>query len=104
MAISTSIIGGNSVASAVGHLVLVGLGKSHVTSDPDQVLGARSLGSTAALAVYDPGSKTGGMLHWMLPDSSIDPRRTGVRPDLFADTGIPRLLELVQGAGAELRR
>src|ERR1019366_8643205 len=40
----------------------------------------------------------------MLPDSGIDPARSRVNPYMFADTGIPKLLEEVCGQGASRRR
>jgi chemotaxis protein CheD len=46
----------------------------------------------------------GGLLHYMLPDSGIDPERSRQNPYMFADTGIPKLLEQVCGQGASRRR
>jgi chemotaxis protein CheD len=40
----------------------------------------------------------------MLPDSGIDPGRARANPFVFADTGIPRLIEHVLGRGASKRR
>jgi chemotaxis protein CheD len=42
----------------------------------------------------------GGLLHYMLPDSSIDPPRGRENPFMFADTGIPLLIERVCARGA----
>jgi chemotaxis protein CheD len=35
----------------------------------------------------------GGVLHSMLPDSSIDPKRAAARPGMFLDTGLAMLLD-----------
>jgi chemotaxis protein CheD len=71
---------------------------------PGQVLATYGLGSCIGLAVHDAKAAVGGLLHFMLPDSSIAPARSRANPYMFADTGIPRLLELVCGRGASKRR
>jgi chemotaxis protein CheD len=40
----------------------------------------------------------------MLPDSSIDPERARTNPYMFADTGIPLLLDRLYQGGASKRR
>src|SRR6478672_5881145 len=69
-----------------------------------QVLATYALGSCIGLSVYDPKAAVGGLLHYMLPDSTIDPARSQLNPYMFADTGIPKLLEQVCGEGASRRR
>jgi chemotaxis protein CheD len=88
----------------VGQAILVGLGQLHSTSEPGRLLVARSLGSTAALAVHDPVAQVGGLLHWMLPASCICPSRAERSPSLFADTGFPRLLDELEMMGAGRKR
>ena len=51
------------------------------------------LGSCIALAIHDPVASVGGLLHFMLPESSLNPRKAGENPYLFADTGIPLLFQ-----------
>jgi chemotaxis protein CheD len=68
------------------------------------VLTTYALGSCIGLVVYDPKLAVGGLLHFMLPDSAIDPARGRDRPYMFADTGIPLLMEQVCGLGASKRR
>jgi chemotaxis protein CheD len=46
----------------------------------------------------------GGLLHFMLPDSSIDPEGGRENPCKFADTGIPLLLDRLYRRGACKRR
>jgi chemotaxis protein CheD len=69
-----------------------------------QVLATYALGSCIGLTVYDPEAAVGGLLHYMLPDSRIDLARSRENPYMFADTGIPKLLEQVCGQGASKRR
>jgi chemotaxis protein CheD len=81
------------VTTLAGRKVLVGLGSLHCCAETGQLLVARPLGSTAALAVYEPNSGIGGLVHWMLPESGLVPQREGRNPLLFADAAIPLLME-----------
>ena len=64
-----------------------------VSNDPDTHLVTYSLGSCIGLVIYDPVVKTGGMLHYMLPESKIDREKAERNPWMFADTGIPGLFK-----------
>jgi chemotaxis protein CheD len=74
------------------------------TGSAGKVLATYALGSCIGLAVHDPKALVGGLLHFMLPDSQIDPTRARENPCMFADTGIPLLLQQVRSQGAEPRR
>jgi len=63
-----------------------------------------ALGSCIGLTAYDPVAAVGGLLHFMLPDSTIDPERARANPCMFADTGIPLLLDRICQRGASKRR
>ena len=84
--------------------IIVGIADCRVGSVAGQVLATYALGSCIGLSVYDPKAGIGGLLHYMLPDSGIDPARSRVNPYMFADTGIAKLLEQVCGQGASRRR
>jgi len=75
-----------------------------VADEPGQVLATYALGSCIGLAVHDPEAGVGGLLHFMLPDSGIDPKGGHETPCKFADTGIPLLLDEVYRRGASRRR
>jgi chemotaxis protein CheD len=81
-------------------MVLVGLGEMYLTRSDDRVLVARCLGSSAAVAIHDAETGVSGLLHWMLPESRIDPPRAERNPYLFVDTGLPRLIEVAVEQGA----
>jgi chemotaxis protein CheD len=68
------------------------------------VLTTYALGSCIGLAVHDRQAGVGGLLHFMLPDSSIDPQRARDNPFLFADTGIPLLIQKVRGTAGPGKR
>jgi len=63
-----------------------------------------SLGSCIGVTVWDPVVRVGGMLHYMLPDSSISPDKARQNPAMFADTGLPLLFRAAYKLGAEKKR
>lgn len=84
--------------------IVVGMADCRVASEASDVLATFALGSCIGLSVYDSRARVGGLLHYMLPDSSIDPARGRENPYMFADTGIPRLIEQVCARGASKRQ
>lgn len=84
--------------------IVVGMADCGFAQIPGQVLVTYALGSCIGLAVYDAKAAVGGLLHFMLPDSLIDSPRGRANPYMFADTGIPLLLEQVCERGASRRR
>lgn len=75
-----------------------------VSSDPEVTLVTYSLGSCIGIAVYDPAVRVAGILHYMLPDSSLDPSKARAKPFMFADTGIPPLFKEAYKLGAKKQR
>ena len=75
-----------------------------VSSDACAVLSTYSLGSCIGVVAYDGAAMSGGILHVMLPDSSIAPERAAKQPSMFADTGIALFLRALGGLGAERER
>ena len=84
--------------------IVVGVADMKVSSKPDEVLVTHALGSCIGVAVYDPVAKVGGILHYMLPDSELDPVKGQENPYMFADTGIPRLFRECYRLGAQKNR
>ena len=84
--------------------VIVGVADMKVTNDPEGVLVTYSLGSCIGLAVYDPVAKIGGLLHYMLPESSLDAEKARKNPYMFGDTGIPLLFKSCYQLGAKKNR
>jgi chemotaxis protein CheD len=83
---------------------IVGVADMKVSNRTDDTIVTYSLGSCIGVAIYDPQAKVGGILHYMLPDSTIDGEKAKDNPFLFADTGIPELLKHVYALGAEKSR
>ena len=84
--------------------IVVGISDLKVSNNQDDVLVTYALGSCVGVVVYDPVAKVGGMLHYMLPDSTLDPEKAVDKPAMFADTGIPLLFKSCYKLGAEKKR
>ena len=85
-------------------MLTVGIGDCKVTKDRDAVLTTYGLGSCISVVVHDPAVCVGGLLHFMLPDSTLDRPKSEARPYLFADTGIPLLFRSTYELGAQKDR
>ena len=75
-----------------------------VSSDPRVTLVTYSLGSCIGVAIWDPAVKVAGMLHYMLPESSLSQEKAKANPSMFADTGIPKLFRAAYELGAAKKR
>jgi chemotaxis protein CheD len=84
--------------------VVVGVSDCKISSDPDSVLTTYALGSCIAVAVHDPVSNVAGLLHFMLPEASLDRDKAAANPFMFADTGISKLLATVCERGGSKKR
>lgn len=84
--------------------VIVGVADCQISADPESVLVTYALGSCIAVAIYDPAVRVAGMLHFMLPESGIDPNKARERPSMFADTGVPLLFHRAYEQGADKKR
>ena len=84
--------------------LVVGISDCKVSNDLESVLVTYALGSCIAVALYDPATKVGGLLHYMLPESSLDAQKAQQNPFMFADTGIKALFQAVTANGANARR
>ena len=83
---------------------IVGVADMKVSNNPEESVITYSLGSCIGLVIYDPVVKVGGILHYMLPESSIDNDKAKRKPFMFADTGIPRLFKTAYKLGAKKPR
>lgn len=84
--------------------VVIGMADCGVAAEAESLLVTYALGSCIGLALYDPVVAVGGLLHFMLPDSTQFPGKAQENPCRFADTGIPLLLDRVSAQGASRRR
>ena len=84
--------------------IVIGISDLKVSNNIDDVLVTYALGSCVGVTVYDPVVRVGGLLHFMLPESSLDIRKAGENPAMFADTGIPLLFKTCYELGAKKKR
>jgi chemotaxis protein CheD len=74
-------------------VIVVGVADCQTSKDPTATLVTFALGSCVGVAAFDPSSSAGGLLHILLPDSGLDSEKAAKNPSMFADTGIPALVE-----------
>jgi chemotaxis protein CheD len=89
--------GAPTIAALFVQRVVVGVGDMAVSNNTGVVLSTYALGSCIGVVAYDATLRAGGLLHFMLPDSSISPEKANSQPAMFADTGFPRLLRSLAG-------
>lgn len=75
------------------------VGEQDNSSLPEDHLKTFALGSCIGIVLLDPSTRTVGMLHAALPDSSVSPDKAAKKPAYFVDTGIDLLLEEMSTAG-----
>ena len=85
----------------MGEVIKVGMADLNICKAPDSII-TLGLGSCIGLVFYDPVAKVGGMVHYMLPDSTKVRNNGNIAK--FADTGIDELLKRVIAAGANKSR
>ena len=84
--------------------VVIGIGDCQISKEPDSTLVTYALGSCVAVIIHDPIVGVGGLLHFMLPESNLDPAKAEKNPFMFADTGIPLLFRSAYQLGADKKR
>ena len=81
----------------MGNMIKVGMADLKACKCPD-ALTTLGLGSCVGVALYDPVTKIGGLLHCMLPDSTQFRNNSNIAK--FADTGIDELIRQMKALGA----
>jgi chemotaxis protein CheD len=71
-----------------------------VSNDRRATIITHSLGSCIGVTIWDPQVMVGGLIHFMLPDSSISPGKAKANPAMFANTGLPALFRAAYELGA----
>ena len=85
----------------MGKVIKVGMADLNICKSPD-IITTIGLGSCIGLTFYDPITKIGGLVHYMLPDSRQTRNNSNIAK--FADTGIDELLRQMMRAGANRNR
>ena len=84
--------------------LVIGVGGFVVSNDPCAVIATHAIGSCIAVCIFDPVVSVAGMLHFLLPESRINPLRAEWQPAAFADTGIPLLFKTANEYGLDTGR
>ena len=79
-------------------VVRVGIADMNIVQAPNTIR-TSGLGSCVGVVLYDEVKKIAGLLHVMLPDSSLG-RSDKLNAAKFADTGIYSLMEMLKAEGA----
>ncbi len=82
---------------------IVEVGDMKIGRNGDQIV-TYALGSCLGLMVYDPAAKVGGLLHAMLPLSSINPEKASENPFMFVDSGTLALFKAIFDIGGRKKR
>ena len=80
-----------------GKVTIIGMADLAVCTPPEGIT-TLGLGSCCGVAIRDPISKVGGLIHIMLPDSTAVANNKNVAK--FADTGIEELVRQLKEKGA----
>jgi chemotaxis protein CheD len=91
-------------ASSAGRLLRVGIGEFVVSNNTDESLTTVALGSCVAVCLWEPHVRVAGLLHFLLPDSSLNQARAQREPAVFADTGIAQMFHAAYALGAQKPR
>lgn len=79
---------------------IVGVSDMKVSAREGDFIVTHALGSCIGIAIHDPVNHVGGILHYMLPMSKVDPVKATANPLMFGDTGIPFLFQQAYKLGA----
>lgn len=74
-------------------VLAVGVGEMKTSNLPGDVLRSYGLGSCIGVVILSPQQRVVGMVHVALPESKINLQLAKDQPGMFADTGVPYLLE-----------
>lgn len=85
----------------MGNVIKVGMADLNIAKSPDS-LTTLGLGSCIGLTLYDPVAKVGGLVHYMLPDSTKLKNNSNIAK--FGDTGIRELYKKMIEKGASPTR
>lgn len=96
--------GAPAIPSLFAQRVVIGVGDLAVSNNVHVILSTYALGSCIGVVAYDSVARVGGILHLMLPESSLSPDKAARQPAMFADTGLPLFFKQMLGIRAERAR
>lgn len=75
-----------------------------ISNNTNMTISTYALGSCIGVVAYDPFVSAGGILHMMLPDSTLSSEKAMSQPSMFADTGWNVFWQALTSLRAEKRR
>jgi len=84
--------------------LIVDLSDAKVSNKADDVITTYCLGSCIGVTAFDPVAKVGGILHFQLPSSRADRRKSEAKPYMFADSGMVNMLKSLASMGADTKK
>jgi len=92
----------NSGHLRAGGMQAVDISDCAIMKDGPGSLVTYALGSCIAVTAFDPVACVGGLVHVMLPESQLDRDHARKHPFMYADTGVPAMIGLLERCGADL--
>ena len=83
---------------------IVGVADMKTSAATGDVIVTHALGSCLGIAVHDARAGVGGLLHVMMPVSSINPEKAKINPYMFVDTGVPSFFQKLYSLGCDKRQ
>ena len=80
-------------------VIVVGIGEYVISRNREDVIKTFALGSCVAIIAYDILTKSAGLIHIALPDSSVNENKAKNTPGYFVDTGLPLFFKRMNGNG-----
>ena len=96
--------GAPTISALFAQRVVIGVGDMAASNNTQVILSTYALGSCSGVIAYDSAIKTGGILHLMLPESTMTPEKAVKQPAMFADSGLPLFFKQLAGMKAERSR
>ncbi len=87
------------LTNSSGQVIKVGIAQMDVVKLPNTIR-TSGLGSCVGVILYDESKKIAGLIHVMLPDSSLG-RAESINVAKFADSGIAAMIDLLKLEGVQ---
>ena len=83
---------------------IVGVADAAFSTTPGDIIVTHALGSCLGISIHDAVARVGGLLHVMMPLSTVDPAKAEKKPWMFINTGVPKLFREAYELGAQKNR
>jgi len=83
---------------------IVGVADAAFSTAAGDIIVTHALGSCLGISIHDAVAGVGGLLHVMMPLSTVDAAKAEKKPWMFIDTGVPRLFRKAYELGAKKGR